>query len=397
MAENDFPPQIPGGSNYLTMTPGSAVADTLQQILAQRRAQSQQDLINKMSQEKQSAELQHWQNMDDYNKESRESLAEERHQRAADRAAQEARRQRFGDALKSFSTQTVPPQNPLVGPVDPLDTTDTTGQSQKPVPITSQFEPSQQRALQILQSLGPDDPSSPALLNTLLAQAVKPDQEYEPEGWFDEKTKTSGTLSHLVKKGTPSHFIPIGAEQFRPTQSRSIMKPIGVDDKNNQVFETDEKDPETGRNMALKYGPDGSLVKHVGQVFRPGGKPNATYDIPTTELMKIQQFRSGNPTKHIPGAVPTERGALNPARWFGDPTAQPDPQALATWRNAAKSGAANLHLPPLVLAAFNELIDSDAVEPYNSDEVVSKSVKPGALTSDETAGLVKLLSAVRGK
>ena len=43
--------------DYRTTTPGSAVAQTLQEILARRRAESQQALLNKMAEEEQSARL----------------------------------------------------------------------------------------------------------------------------------------------------------------------------------------------------------------------------------------------------------------------------------------------------------------------------------------------------
>lgn len=283
---DDFPIIPPGGGGGAPLGPGASVANTLQMILAQRRAEKQQSLINELTQQRQSAEIQHWQNEDESNRESREVLAEQRRQAIADARAKSDKATRFSDALKNFSTQTMPPVNPLTGPVDPNDSSgDMTGSSQTPVSIASQFSPEQKRAVAILQALGPDDPSAATLVNTLLSRSATPEQDYEDEMYMDDMNHKTGfvevqdpkdptkKIRHQVKKGTPTHHITRAAEVGSGSGKLTDFVKKGVDPKGNTVYSVPGKvDPQTKLPILYIADPNGlGAVVYNGPVLQPAG------------------------------------------------------------------------------------------------------------------------------
>src|SRR6266851_1432224 len=92
-----------GNQSYRTMTPGSAVAGQLQNILTSQRLEKRQAMIDEINRRNIESEMatreQNAKNMEGYRAMNAKSLEEDRASRAADREAQEE--QRRGDMLSA--------------------------------------------------------------------------------------------------------------------------------------------------------------------------------------------------------------------------------------------------------------------------------------------------------
>lgn len=97
MAQEDYPMIPPGGGGGAPLGPGAMVANNLQAILAQRRAEEHSNLIEQLTKEKQAAEIQHWQTEDASQQEIRAANAAKRKQESEDRVATQGRLKSVAD------------------------------------------------------------------------------------------------------------------------------------------------------------------------------------------------------------------------------------------------------------------------------------------------------------
>lgn len=108
---SEFVPQIPGGSSAETMTPGSAVADTLQQILAQRRAEAHSNLMEEIAKQNSDSEAQYRLDQASTNKMYREGLVSDRKDKERERQQTESR---LGEAAKFATSQLATETDPFM-------------------------------------------------------------------------------------------------------------------------------------------------------------------------------------------------------------------------------------------------------------------------------------------
>lgn len=358
-----------------TMTPGSAVADGLQEILANRRAQAQQDLVDKLIQDKFGLDQQNVQS------------------EIASRADNNATNKTIRDANAAASAQTVADkqakQDRFKASSDYLTNTYFNSPEFAALPPESK----------LVWQLAAKDPDQ---LEKAIAMKMTPQakaDEYEPENWFDDVTKKTGQVlgpdgkPHLVKKGSASHYITRPQETAPPLPQQRI-KSVGVDQDNNEIFSYGEKDPKTNIPILYKSDPNGAgLLPYTGVVKPSGGaQTSGPGMIPTGEATRLWGLRMGTPARGnnpaIPGAMPTKaRSLLDPSSWLNGADAPPDPTGLATWQNAAISSVSNLKkVPSAVLTAFTNIVKSPPANfaGHTAQDIVNSSEFSGLQPPEKT-------------
>lgn len=260
---NDFDPILipPGGGGGAPLGAGPMMANTLQQILAQRRAQEQQSLINQLTQQKQNAEIQHWQNEDAYNKESREALTDSRRQTTIDKQDALSRTKKQAENWTAFKTQLVP-GNPL------FDT----------------LPPDQQRGATILSNFEYDHP----LVQDFMKRVITPESPKNDLVPAFRKNEDTGDLTPDMIDAVPPR---VGKEQRQATRGSEIStyRPHHETPGQSQGLEiVDDKDPTkkstffvSGRFTGTPTPPPGSHFSglRVGTDNpRANTKPTPTYD-----------------------------------------------------------------------------------------------------------------------
>lgn len=261
---------------------GYNVGNTLESILTQQRNDKRQAMIDDINRQNIQSEIGARNEQADAARVYKESIAAKNAQDLQDRKDNSARRQRFGDALKGISAQTVPPPNPLTGPIDPNDTTgDQTGASQAPVPLIGQTAPGTAQALQLLQALGPDDPKSDTLLQTIISGMSKPKTG---------TTRTGGYIWTSDRNGNPVNtgqwMEGVNGDQYH--EKPAPQQPSAANVK--QLYYIDEPSPTNPKQMVkvahwlypgeqpspqnvMKNAPPAGV--HRGNL---SGKPIALYD-----------------------------------------------------------------------------------------------------------------------
>lgn len=367
----------PGGGGGAPLGPGAMVANTLQGILAQRRAKTQQDLINKLTQDQQTAQITHLQNEDAYNRDAREALAESRRQTAADRKAhQEQMANNSGYAWDhAYDTE------------DPILQDAMIAKAQNPEKAES------------LDAI---------ILNRRMAlEAQKEKEQYEDETYMDDVTKKAGyimvpdpkdptkMIRHQVKKGSATHHIPRTAE-LAPPGKVPTLKQEGVDPKGNNVFSMPGNvDPTTHLPLLYTSDPNGAgLVTYTGPVLRPTGVgAKANFQIPPSVEAKIQAYIHGGQL----GKRNVTSAFTHPGTIWG--TNKGDPASLKAWKDESTAAINNFksQLPGHVSQAAQDIINSaEQWEDYGSDQVAD--AKLGSTGSPEDKELLtKVLKLVRGK
>jgi hypothetical protein len=389
MANEQYP--VVGDQNNLMTAPGpgAAVANSLQAILAQRRAQQQEDLINSINQKKTDIEQQQANTMEGYRKEQADTNKFNRESQAQARADAEARRQRFGAAIQSIGSQTVPAPNPMNGPVDPTaGPTDSTAQSQAPVPMISQMEPGTAQAIQLLQALGPDDPNAGPLVQTLLGKMMsKPESEEEPEVMVDDATKKAERvmvpdpkdpthmIPHMIKRGSPSHFITKQNENGSAGAGQVHWMDIGP-----------QKDPttgqETGKRVQMSTAGDYRVVDNMAI----GPKtPHDTPIVPDTEATKLAALRGKGVPVHYPE--------------FWKPDFTPDPKDAANYKQALENVMGRAHVTQDVMSTIRDVEErmSDKTVPEIIAQIPPPGTPGGFKDETEHNQFVSLLHIVRGQ
>lgn len=383
MAQEDYP--VIGDQNSLMVAPGpgASMANNLQQILAQRRQQAQQELVNKLNQDK-------------FGLESRNVDSE-----IATRADNAATNKVARDATASGIAQTVADkkaaQDRFKASSDYLTGTYFNSPEFAALPAEAKL------AWQLAAK-------DPAQLEKAIAMKMTPQakgDEYEPENWFDDVTKKTGQVigpdgkPHQVKKGSPSHFIT-RPQETAPAGPQQRLQTVGVDSNNQEILSFGEK--ENGIPVLYKSDPNGAgLVVYKGPVMKPGGQTGPAM-LPANEVTRMWGLRTGTPAHGgnpaVPGALPTTgREWLDPSSWIDGKELPPDPTGYSTWQNAAISSVSNLkNIPPNVLRALTDIIGSPAKtnSGYTAQEIVNSSKFKAAypLTEPERNLLVQHLQSV---
>lgn len=347
------------------------MANTLQSILAQRRAEAQQSLLNKMAQDKFGLDQQNIQS------------------EIASRADNNATNKTIRDANAAVATQRAAElksrQDDDAGVMKGLDTfmTDPTSTFQK-------MAPEHQQALQLIRST--NNPELMRQVMRAIATAPKPDVR-APIRIFDEATGAVSTMTDPV-----THQPILGGENERPIiRSRPPATPTPTV---QSTFQT--PDGETLINMN-KLDAQGKPVimkldgtRYIGPAVKPDNKTDS--GIPPGELTKINGLRVGNPNHvpPIPSALPTQgRELLDPSSWWNGKTLPADSTALAAWRQAAIGAVANKKLPTKLMEAFTQVINNPDVEKFTSPEIAAFP-SFADFTPQEKATFERYLTAVRG-
>lgn len=368
MANEDFPIIPPGGGGGAPLGPGASIANTLQGILAQRRAEAQQSLINQLTQQKQNAEISHWQNEDAYNKDAREALAEQRHFTVEDRKAKQT--QLLNNSGYDWD-HAYDSDDPVI----------------QDAMISKAQHPEKAESLDAI------------ILNRRLAlEAQKEKEQYEPEMWMDDVTKKSGYVlgadgkQHLVKKGTATHHIPRAAETA-PATKAPVLKQEGVDPKGNNVFSlAGNVDPTTHLPLLYTSDPNGAgLVQYTGPVVRPkgaGSQPN--FVIPPALEHELRTYTTGG----VLGKRNVTSAFTHPGSMWG--TNAGNPESLKAWKATAIGAINNFksQLPPHVTQTAADIINkAEKFEDLSSDEIAKNSNLP----DEDKVLLANVLAKVRMK
>lgn len=328
-----------------TMTPGSAVADGLQQILAQRRADAQQALLNKMNQDKFGLEQQNIQSeiasradTNATNKTIRDAQAAATNQTVLDKQAKQARFKASSDWLR----------NNYIG--------------------TDDYNklPAEAKAVWNLALTDPDT------MEKLVASKMTPQAKEEDQTPLYKISRLTGKLELA---GTDPTGKPImGKKGERPVEW-GVEPPQPNAANTPQIFHNTEDDPaHPGTQIDYTYSMTPSQVqtegfvpkyrvKNAGRVIK-GNKtsPKPPLSIPTAEENKISVARSAAEDKH-----PT----LSQIPYVGNFMFGPDPQKVQEWKSASRGAIARLNLPAEVEDAAVQAINDDSVKNQPSTAIAA--------------------------
>lgn len=386
-----------------TMTPGSAMAGQLQNILAQKRVAAQQALQNQMAQ--QTADLQ-YQNVESQirdrdanvaaNAENRKSIAESR-------LAQELGR-RTGLLTKG---------QPLVGSDADF--------IQKNAPsLLVPGQPAQYMPDYAAGEQGPGiSATQPTFAGTPKQNEADRKQQLQDDLFKKMQDPTSGwdNLPDAAKeaqymqafgKSAPENVLrpKVGGRALVFDQARQTLtdletgKPARSVGPNDKVLtadrdqrplqqhyqdlgpETDENGKITGNRILLDTTTGEPTIRsglRVGPKATP--KASAAPEIKPGEMSKITALR----------------GKVTPQTFLGKNVGGPfgrDTKPVQDFREAAISAVSKLNLPQEVEDAFTKVMDDDKSEDFSSQEIADAHTK---LSPENRALLLKALRDIRGK
>jgi hypothetical protein len=409
MALDDDIQQVGNGS-IQTMTPGSAVAGQLQNILANKRLEARQNLLDQLNAQNVQSQISdrdaNAQSMADY----RKTQAAYRQSMDENRIAQEVQRRSSGLA----------PHQPVVG--SDLDF------FEKNAP--SMIDP----AVQGTQPLGPDEagptlPSQPATFHGLpvqlenerkraaqqayMAQLADPTSEANNKPDLLRAAEYYSVFGHEAPEGTirpkvggkvylidqehgriidPVTQQPIAANSIGPNDKLEnwTRPPKETTPNVTMVGQTPDGDPVFQTNRLDKAGLPVLMTKdgpYNGKVLaKDSAAQHKPTSIPTSEFNKLADLRKkAQPT---PGFIQNITGGV-----LGSPNQAPQ-QNVDAYKSYAKSEAAKLGLSQDVQSAFSDVLDDPEADKYTAAQIAAGHTN---LSAEDRAALQKIILEARAK